>query len=114
VDYVPEITGDDIVRLVNRDFDAHDQPLAYALLDEFTDASAALVHRVHAAMLKCAAGSLVRLRTELKEANFDWRDVLCSAEYPESSAWGTWQLSGDELAPLHARDWQQYQDWLRR
>ena len=74
------------------------------------------VHRVRLAVLKLAAGDIVRLRHEIEGAKRDYRDVLGPAEYP---GYGKRMFRIDKLAPEEQKriieaDWRQYQEWLTR
>lgn len=72
--------------------------------------------RVHLAVLKLAAGSIERLRSEVENAKSDYRDVLGGAEYPGymKRLLRIQKLSSDERQRIIEADWKQYQDWLSR
>jgi hypothetical protein len=72
-------------------------------------------HRVRAAVLKLASGSLERLRRALATATTDYRDVIAPAEYPEylrHSYAEIRALAAAEVEAIRARDWRQYREWF--
>jgi hypothetical protein len=70
---------------------------------------------VRLAALKVANGSAEQLRSCVKLAKKDYRDVLVAAEYPayhkQESAW---KLPAEEKRRIFESDWQQYEEWLKR
>ena len=75
---VPDVTPEDVERIVRRDFREEELPAATALLAGYkkgTHGSA----RLQVAALKLANGSLEKLRMNLE---LDYRDILVAAEYP--------------------------------
>ena len=112
-----KVTPGDIERIVRRDFPPADHTVVFAMLAEH----GALEwqgerERVQAAILKLAAGDLVRLRQEVNEATCDYRDVLAPAEYPlyyRKISPGKSVSKVDKQAIIEA-DWKQYQEWFER
>lgn len=112
-----KVTPEDIDRIVRRDFPPAEHPYVFATLAEY----GALEwqperERVHAAILKLAAGDLVRLRQEVNVATCDYRDVLAPAEYPlycRKISPGKSISKVDEQAIIEA-DRKQYQEWFER
>lgn len=72
--------------------------------------------RVHLAVLKLAGGNLGSLRSHVRTAKQDFRDVLARAEYREYHKTGMFRvkdLSDDERRRIIESDWKQYEAWLR-
>jgi len=108
----PDVSSQDVERIVRRDFRLEQQQQVRALIDAFQFYKSP---RIVLACLKNAAGDLKKLKQELKLASLDWRDVIVSAEYPVFSTkmHRAGELSDDERAAIYKQDWQQYCDWLR-
>ena len=111
---VPNVTADDVERVIRRDFPASRFDEVLAIVCQYgTDNGEP--HRVRLATLKLAAGNIAHLRAAIETAKLDYRDVLAAAEYPQYFK----RVSpGDAPSPETQRiidsDWRQYQDWLRR
>ena len=74
---VPEVTEDDVKRVVIRDFGESQADYVLSLIAECGSGA-----RVRLAVLKLANGDIKKL-SEAKELTFqDYRDVLSEAEYP--------------------------------
>jgi hypothetical protein len=114
---IPEITENDVMRIVRRDFTTEQFDAAMCILNEYgTEDWQRGVHRVRLAVLKLACGDLQALRREIDVAKIDYRDVLAYAEYPEymqkvSPSGG---LAEVERERIIRADWTQYQSWLNR
>jgi len=114
---VPEVTENDVLRIVQRDFSAEQFDAAMRMLNEYgTEDLQRNVHRVRLAVLKLACGNLQALRREIDVAKSDYRDVVAYAEYPEymqrvSPSGG---LAEVERERIIRADWAQYQSWLNR
>ncbi len=108
---VPNVSRDDVERIVTRDFSSEDHTTILDLLDEYQSEDPSRRARVQLAVLKLADGSIDMLLREIQEANLDFRDVLSSAEYPTYS----WDEEDEETLreQIHS-DWAQYQEWLNR
>jgi len=115
---VPDITADDVERIVRRDFPAEDFTPVMAILNEYgTQKWQRASPRVQLAVLKLANGSMTKLRTGIDLAKRDYRDVLVPAEYPFSQKIGYLEvrkLIKVERRRIFDSDWKQYEDWLKR
>ena len=69
------------------------------------------VPRVRLAVLKLAGGDTAQLRAHLDVALADYRDVIAAAEYP---GYGRAMDPPPDVDGTIARDWEQYEAWLRR
>ena len=78
---VPDVTPEDVERIVRRDFPADQNSTVATLLDEYKKAHSDSA-RVQLAALKLADGSLKKLSISLESARRDYRDVLVGAECP--------------------------------
>jgi hypothetical protein len=113
----PDVTSDDVDRIVRRDFPNEQFAPITALLNEYghekwhRESS-----RVRLAVLKLAHGSVEKLRVHIEAAKSDYRDVLAAAEYPDYCKIGfrITELPADEQRRIINRDWKQYEDWLRK
>lgn len=120
---IPEVSQDDVTRVVNRDFSAERHTEVFAILSEYGKESWQCGEdRVRLAVLKLAAGSVARLREYMNRAKLDYHGVLSGAEYPgysmEVVCCGR---PTDEHCEHAARtrqiideDWEQYKEWLVR
>jgi hypothetical protein len=106
---VPHVTSIDVERIVERDF-KYEFTTAMALLNEVGPA------RVQLAALKLANGNVEKLRSNIKSAQGDYRDILAFAEYPEYHKKGfrVSELPADERTRIIESDWRQYEEWLRK
>ena len=111
---IPEVTREDVERVVRRDFSAKAFAKVLATLDQYNANSAAPSARVQLAVLKLAAGNLGKLRKYSEDAKLDYRDVLVWAEYPDymRKVPGPGQLQQSEVDRIIDADWKQYQAWL--
>jgi hypothetical protein len=83
-DKVPQVTRDDVVRVVRRDFRPKDRKAVLKMLDEYGAQSGhGACDRVHLAILKLSAGDIDQVREHIETAKSDFRDVVAPAEYPE-------------------------------
>jgi hypothetical protein len=104
----PQVTADDVERVVRRDFPADDYAAIMGLLVACGTA------RVQLAVLKLASGDAQKLQRCIAVAKLDYRDVLRPAEYPTHGtvAWGT-TLSDADRGRMYESDWRQYEEWLK-
>ena len=111
----PQLTRDDVERIIRRDF-PRDFGDAFELLSNYSNDVAAVEARVRMACLKFSNGNLERLRQGVEIAQMDSRDVLVVAEYPEYHKRVEFrsELRETEIQAIIDRDWKQYQDWLKR
>jgi hypothetical protein len=109
----PDVTHDDVVRILRRDFAPGEIRRAEALL---RDSDPALSPRVALAILKLSDGDLDAVRGNIEAASRDWRDVIAYAEYPAymSKVPGTGALRSDQRNQIIRSDWEQYRSWLDR
>jgi hypothetical protein len=116
----PEVTSQDVERIVRRDFPDAQFADVMAMLKEYSSQWEGGTLRVQAAALKLANGNLDSLKMQVTSANRDYRDVIVAAEYP-----GYWKaknnvrdfskaLSKKERQQIIGDDWNQYQSWLRK
>jgi hypothetical protein len=113
----PNVTGTDVERVVRRDFPEERIPEVLAMHAEYGRENwHREPDRVRLAVLKLAAGSVERLRTEIESAKCDYRDVLAYAEYarymkgvPPSE-----DFPDEKRQQIIDADWKEYQDWLTR
>ena len=111
----PRVTDADVERIVRREFDAARVEEVLTLLDEYGTESWHGEHaRVRLALLKLSAGSEDRLRTNVQAASTDYRDVLCSAEYPSyiEQVPANGSMGTDEEQRIIDADWEQYRKGL--
>ena len=111
---VPQVTSDDVSRVVLRDFAEDEVPRAWALLDSWGGGPGPPNPRVALASLKMADGDLGRLQAALAVAKDDYRDVLAWAEYPEYMRSVPGPGRPPDVERVIEADWRQYQAWLTR
>lgn len=114
---VPDVTVEDVARIVHRDFPEDQFETVMAMIDEYGIQPWQLgKSRVQLAILKLAQGDIAALKRAIETAKQDSRDVMGPAEYPEyMQVWSQLrQLSGKEQARVIKSDWEQYQNWLRK
>ena len=112
---VPKVTESDVSRIVARDFSADEIARAHAILNDYgMESWEREIARVRVAALKLAAGSLEALRSHVKVAKSDYRDVLAAAEYPAymSVAFRSHPPADGEMRI--STDWEQYREWFER
>jgi hypothetical protein len=101
---VPDVSSEDIGRLIARDY--------AAAVDDVTQRLDGLDHRLQAAVLKLGGGDQAELARYASWADDDYRDVLAMAEYPEYLARVTPDTAPFERQEVIERDWAQYQEWF--
>jgi hypothetical protein len=114
---IPEVTRDDVERVVCRDFTADEYPAVTAMLGEYgTERWHREPTRVQLAVLKVANGSVQKLRACIDSAKRDYRDALAAAEYPGSCKVGfrIRELPEKERRRIIDEDWRQYEEWLKK
>ena len=114
---IPQVTPDDVERIVRRDFRADEDTTVRAMLNEYgTEKWQSESTRVRLAALKLANGSVRRLRVSIDSAKRDYRDTLAPAEYPAYFNIGSRvrELPIKERNRIVDEDWQQYQEWLKK
>jgi hypothetical protein len=114
---VPQVTPDDVERIVCRDFGADEYTTVSGMLSEYgTEKWHREPTRVRLAALKVANGSVQKLRLCIDAAKRDYRDALAAAEYPayHKSGFRAVKLPENDRRRIIEDDWRQYEDWLRR
>jgi len=108
----PSVTRTDVERIVRRDFPSEQYEQVLAILDEYgKERFHREIERVQLDVLKLADGDLDELRTGIKTAKTDYRDVISWAEYPNCRR-DTFKLPDEEKKKIYSKDWQHYQAWL--
>jgi hypothetical protein len=113
----PNVTHADVERIVRRDFGAERAAEVLALLEGYgPERWHRHPERVRLACLKLAHGELDRLRAQIENAQYDYRDVIGAAEYPGymKRMFHIEKLPEEERQEIIDGDWRQYQDWLNR
>lgn len=113
---VPDVSKDDVERIVRRDFPAQFANVIEILNRYGVETREQASSRVRLAALKLADGNLDSLAKHIDTAKRDYRDVLVAAEYPGYAKVGfrMRELSKKERQRIVDADWNQYEDWLRR
>ncbi len=114
---IPDVSEDDVERIVRRDFPTDQFKTAMEMLGEYgNEGWHREGHRVRVAVLKLANGRLDSLRCHLEAAKQDYRDVLVAAEYPKywRATSRSNKLSKQEHQRVVEADWNQYESWFRR
>ena len=114
---IPQVTPDDVERVVCRDFTADEYATVTAMLNEYgTEKWHREPTRVRLAALKVANGSVQKLRACVESAKRDYRDALAAAEFPAYFKIGfrVRELPEKERRRIIGDDWRQYEEWLRR
>jgi hypothetical protein len=113
---VPEVTPDDVKRIVLRDFPNAQFEEVMAIVAVYTSRWEIGTIRVQLAALKLANGHMDSLRRYIDAAKSDYRDVLVPAEYPKywkATSRGR-GLSKHARHQLFESDRKRYENWLRR
>jgi len=114
---VPDVSENDVVRVVRRDFSPQQFGTVMAILNEYgTEEWQRECHRVRLAALKLAKGNLAAVRRQIDIAKLDYRDVLAPAEYPDYMGMVPPSGKTDESdrRKIILSDWDQYQAWLKK
>jgi hypothetical protein len=114
---IPQVTPDDVERIVRRDFTADEYSTVTAMLNEYgTEKWHRESTRARLAALKLANGSVRRLRVSIDSTKRDYRDALAAAEYPSYFNVGSRvrELPIKERNRLIDEDWRQYEKWLQK
>ena len=113
---VPDVTPDDLERVIRRDFRYVPLGDVMAILNGYTSRWKGPTIRVQLSALKLANGDLDSLRRHIAAATQDYRDVLIAAEYPEywKATCRSHKLEQQERRRLVEADWKQYESWLLR
>ena len=114
---VPDVSEEDVIRVVRRDFGPDQIDLAVTILSDYgTEDWQRGCHRVRLAVLKLADGKLDALRRQIEVAKCDYRDVLAHAEYPDymKKVPPSERIAEQERQKIIRSDWNQYQSWLNK
>ena len=114
---IPDVTEDDVRRIVRRDFPPKDFDTVMTVLRQYGgEKSQRESARVQLGILKLANGNVDELQKHIDVARVDYRDVLAPAEYPEylKAGFQTGELPARERKRIIENDWEQYERWLRR
>ncbi len=108
---VPEVTMDDVDRILERDFSADDGKALRAMIEVIRLREKT---RTVLACLRNSGGDLSRAEKELRRASEDWREVIVDAEYPNYSKKTLHidDVSPEERQKIYELDWEQYSTWL--
>ena len=107
---VPDVTEEDVTRVVIRDFGESHIATITSILAEYGSSP-----RVRLAILKLSNGDIGQLKEATKTAIEDYRDVLAAAEYPRYfSEVGFDNIPESKEQAIVDDDWNQYRDWLER
>ena len=110
---IPRIDEIDIKRIVKRDFSQEEREVMESILKGYKSDSEAGKNRMYAAILKLSNGNLGTLKKLVEKANFDYRDIIALAEYPNYSKYAfNDRLSKQEKRKLIEEDWLQYSRWF--
>jgi len=116
MDRQPEVTDDDVLRIIRRDFPQDNVKAVLADLETYgLESWQSEKVRVQLAVLKLSRGNLDSLRKFVSVAQQDYRDVLAPAEYPLSFKLAfslEANTDGMQVSKLQNADWQQYHAWL--
>ncbi len=111
----PEVSPEDVERVVQRDFASTEVAAAVSQLERYgAESWQRAVDRVRLAALKLAAGDLRRLKTEMDTACADYRDVIGPAEYPRYLAQYDRDLDEERRQQIFDADFEEYQRWLKK
>jgi hypothetical protein len=110
--------------LVNRDYERLVSQVLDKLFPDPNKRSAALsillkyqeqgAHRVYLGILKESKGNLEEMKKLVDTANYDFRDLLCIAEYPHSSQkFGLREKDPGKYEKLLEQEQAEYDNWLK-
>lgn len=114
---IPQVTPDDVERVVGRDFSDGDYETVMTILSDYgTENWHRERTRVQLAALKMAEGSVQKLRACVEAAKCDYRDILAGAEFPAYFKAGFLirELPAEERSRIIDSDWRQYEEWLKK
>lgn len=112
---IPDITSNDIKRIIKRDFPNDDLAEIMEMLSEYKSNTIKGRNRIHACILKLANGDKYSIEKYVERAKCDSRDVIAWAEYPNQFKHPFhFNLPKDQQNKLIEDDWLQYQAWFNR
>ncbi|HEU5181453.1 MAG TPA: hypothetical protein VFW45_11715 [Candidatus Polarisedimenticolia bacterium] len=111
--FVPQVTREDIDRVLRRDFATEHHDELRALIEAIQVIEK---HRVILGCMKNAGGDVDKLKRNLGEATGYYREILLEAEYPNyAKKWSRFdKLSEAERRKIVEKDKNQYLAWLNR
>ena len=104
--YIPEVSENDIDRLIARDYKSEELDEIRQLL---LDVTARERLRVIAACLKIGDGDFSKLKGELLNADGYWREIITEAEYPKIK-----KASKYSKSEIHEKQKQHYLKWFNK
>lgn len=114
---VPDVSEEDVVRVVQRDFGPDQFDAVMKIVSEYgTGDRERGRHRVRLAVLKLANGNMAAVRSYIETAKCDYRDILAYAEYPEymKTVSPSREIAEEKRERIILSDWDQYRNWLNR
>jgi len=112
---VPQVSREEVVRGLKREFPGESIEVLMTELDEYGIPGNPGRERVQLDVLKLARGNREKFREMIQEAKEDVREVIAAAEYREYM-----KLSPTDALVIEAAnraveaDWREYQEWLQR
>jgi len=112
---IPDVTSEDVKRIVRRDYPDTAFEEVMSIVTEYTSRWENDGPRVQLAALKLANGHRDSLRRWIDAAKLDYRDVLVPAEYPQYwKATSRGRSLSKNRHQLFESDRKQYENWLHR
>ena len=114
---VPDVSEQDVIRVVQRDFAPEQFDAVMTILSEYgTEDWQRGHHRVRLAVLKLAGGDLDAVRSQVEVAKCDYRDILAYAEYPDYMKMvpPSERIAEQDRQKIIRSDWNQYESWLKK
>lgn len=106
-DYTPTVTRENIDRFIKRDYSMYNEEDIWGILNSHGYGRS---FRIYAAALKEGRGNIDKLKEMIELANFDYRDLLMSAEYPNQQK----ERCGYHSPETIQADEKQYYDWFNK
>jgi hypothetical protein len=107
---IAKISTDEFDKLVYREFSSLADEVK-SKLHQVTSDSESGKNRICAAILKLANGDISKLDDLVIKANFDFRDIVSEAEYPEASKHGFDNRNEEDEKRDYLKDWREYSAW---
>ncbi len=114
---IPQVTPDNVERVVSREFAVDKYAAVTAMLGEFgTETRHREPSRVQLAAIKKANGSVRKVRAYVDSAKRDYRDTLAAAKYRADVKIGfrIRELPEKERRRIIDEDWRQYEERLKK
>lgn len=112
---IPFVSGNDIDRIVKRDFPENQFEVVMEILKNYTSETENGRFRVYASILKLSGGNMELVEKYVHESNKDFRTVISLSEYPSYSAHlFEMDLYEEREEELMKNDWIQYKTWLEK